>query len=144
MAIEPMTSELLAESLTDSAIWAGLNLKTKMFRYFTCEYDSLRARSRSIMMAPSEVNVDNENIVRARLYPVKPKLYRWKYAVGDRIRISIQHQPFRKGYLGDWSEEIFEIASRLPILPVTYELRDLLGESVKGRFYEPDIQSVKV
>jgi len=36
----------------------------------------------SIRTAPSEVNVDNENIVRARLYPVKPKTYRWKYAVG--------------------------------------------------------------
>jgi len=25
---------------------------------------------------------------------------------------------------------------------VTYELRDLLGESIKGRFYEPEIQRV--
>ena len=49
---------------------------------------------------------------------------------------------FRKGYLGDWSEEIFEISTRLPTVPVTYELRDLLRESIKGRFYEPDIHRV--
>ena len=37
---------------------------------------------------------------------------------------------------------MFEIASRLPTVPVTYELRDLLGENIKGHFYEPEIQRV--
>ena len=88
------------------------------------------------------MNADNEDVVTARLYPLKPKTYRWKYAVGDRVRIGMQRQPFRKEYLGEWSEEIFEISTRLPTVPVTYELRDLLGESIKGRFYEPEIQRV--
>jgi len=39
-------------------------------------------------------------------------------------------------------KKIFEISTRLPTVPVTYELRDFLGESIKGRFYEPEIQSV--
>jgi len=51
----------------------------------------------------------------------------------------MKRQPFRKGYLGDWSQEIFEIVSRLPTTPVTYELRDLSGELIKSRFYEPEI-----
>jgi len=97
---------------------------------------------RSIGMAPAEVGPHNEDEVRARLYPAKPKSYRWKFDVNDRVRIAVQRQPFRKGYLGDWSEEIFEIASRLPTTPVTYELRDLAGELIKGRFYEPEIQKV--
>jgi len=130
-------------------------LKTKMFRYFTHVntrgyLDVLGAllhsynntHHRSIGMGPSEVNTDNEDAVRARLYPMKPKTYRWKYAVGDRVRIGMQRQPFRKRYLGDWSEETFEISTRLPTVPVTYELRDLLGESIKKRFYEPEIQRV--
>ena len=54
----------------------------------------------------------------------------------------MQRRPFRKGYLGDWSREIFEIASRLPTTPVTYELKDLSGELIKGRFYEPEVQKV--
>ena len=87
-------------------------------------------------MAPAEVSVDNEQQVRERLYPLKPKSYKWKYKVGDRVRIVMQRQPFRKGYLGDRSEEIFEIASRLPTTPVTYELKDLAGEPIKGKFYE--------
>jgi len=97
---------------------------------------------RSIGMSPSEVDRDNEDQVRAQLYPKKPKSYKWKYDVGDRVRITIQRRPFRKSYLGDWSEEIFEISSRLPTSPVTYELRDLGGEHIKGKFYEPEIQKV--
>ena len=93
-------------------------------------------------MAPSEVNEDNEDVVRARLYPSKPKRFKWKYDVGDRVRIAMQRQPFRKGHLGQWSQEIFEIVTRLPTTPVTYELRDLAGEAIKGRFCEPDIQKV--
>jgi len=130
-------------------------LKEKMFRYFT--YKNTRryldvlndllhsynnTHHRSIGMAPHEVNADNANVVRARLYPLKPKSFKWKYAVGDRVRIAMQRQPFRKGYLGQWSEEVFDIATRLPTTPVTYELRDLAGESIKGRFYEPELQKV--
>jgi len=99
-------------------------------------------RHRSIGMAPLQVNRDNESIVRARLYPLKAKSLKWKYAIGDRVRIAMQRQPFRKGYLGQWSEEIFEIVTRLPTTPVTYELADLAGEAIKGRFYEPEIQKV--
>jgi len=130
-------------------------LKEKMFRYFTYKntrryLDALddlvhsynNTHHRSIGMAPFEVNKDNENVVRARLYPLKLKSFKWKYAVDDRVRIAMQRQPFRKGYLGQWSEEIFEIAARLPTSPVTYELRDLAGEPIKGRFYEPEIQKV--
>jgi len=126
-----------------------------MYRYFTHAntrrymdvlddllYSYNNTFHRSIGMAPVEVGPHNEDEVRTRLYPTKPKSYRWKYDVNDRVRIAIQRQPFRKGYLGDWSEVIFEIASRLPTTPVTYELRDLAGELIKGRFYEPEIQKV--
>jgi len=58
------------------------------------------------------------------------------------MRMAEQRRPFHKGYLGHWTEEIFEIAARLPTTPVTYELRDLSGDSIEGRFYEPEIQKV--
>jgi len=65
-----------------------------------------------------------------------------EYDLRDRVRISMHRQPFRKGYLGDWSEELFEITMRLPTVPVTYELKDLAGEPIKGKFYEMEIQKV--
>jgi len=88
------------------------------------------------------VNVDNEAVVRARFYLPKPKSYKWKYKVGDRVRISIHRRPFRKGYMGEWSEEIFEITTRLPTVPVTYKLKDLGDETIKRKFYEAEFQKV--
>ncbi len=130
-------------------------LKTKMYRYFTHANtrryvdvldDLLHSYNntyhRSIGMAPVEVGLHNEQKVRTRLYPLKPKSFKWRFRVGDRVRIAMQRQPFRKGYLGDWSQEIFEITSRLPTAPVTYELKDLTGEPIKGRFYEPELQKI--
>jgi len=130
-------------------------LKTKMYRYFTYAntwryvdvLDDLvhscnNTYHRSIGMAPAEVGPHNEDQVRARLYPAKPKSYKWRYDPGDRVRIVMKRQPFRKGYLGHWSQEIFEIASRLPTTPVTHELKDLSGELIKGKFYEPELQKV--
>ena len=39
-------------------------------------------------------------------------------------------------------EEIFTIASRYPSDPPTYILQDLLGEKIKGKFYEQEIQPI--
>ena len=126
-----------------------------MYRYFTykntiCYVDVLddmlqsynNTYHRSIGMTPAEVNIDNEHMVRKRLYPIKPKSHKWKYEVDDKVRIAMQKRPLRKGYLGDWSHEIFKIKSRLPTVPVTYELVDLASESIKGRFYNQELQKV--
>jgi hypothetical protein len=49
---------------------------------------------------------------------------------------------FRKGYLPNWSQEIFEICEKYPAYPVTYGLKDFAGEPIKGKFYEQEIQKV--
>ena len=84
-------------------------LKTKMYRYFTAKNtrrhvdvlpDLLHSYNqtyhRSIDMVPVEVDDTNEHMVRARLYPLKLKSYKWKYGVGDRVRIAMRSQPFKK------------------------------------------------
>jgi hypothetical protein len=62
--------------------------------------------------------------------------------VNDSVRISRDKHIFRKGYLPGWSEEIFQIESRNPTFPVTYKIKDATGESIKGAFYEPELQLV--
>jgi len=127
-------------------------LKTKTYRYFTAKNnrryvdvlpDLLHSYNhtyhRSIGMAPVEVDDTNEHLDRARLYPLKPKSYKCKYDVGD---ITMRSQPFKKGYLGRWSEKIFEIDAHLPTVPVTFRLKDLTNDVIKGKFYESEIQKV--
>ena len=78
-------------------------LKTKMYRYFTARNtrryvdvlpDLLHSYNhtyhRSIGMAPIEVDDTNEHLVRARLYPLKPKSYKWKYDVGESTTSAVQ------------------------------------------------------
>lgn len=131
-------------------------LKSKMWRYFT--YKNTRrfleilpdlvhsynnTYHRSIGMKPVEVNASNEDAIRFRLYPPKSKtVKRYKFSPGDKVRIVMQRRPFRKGYLGNWSEEIFVVAGCHPTQPATYSIKDLGGEAIKGKFYEPELQKV--
>jgi transposase InsO family protein len=97
---------------------------------------------RSIKMTPSEVDAHNESIVRRRLYPPRKLYLKWRYKAGQTVRIKQSKRVFKKGYEPSWTEEIFTIASLYPSDPPTYVLKDLLGEEIKGKFYEQEIQPV--
>ena len=97
---------------------------------------------RSINMAPSEVNAQNESLVRKRLYPQNKVPPKWRYNVGQTVRMKQTKRLFRKGYEPSWTEEIFTVASRYPSHPPTYILKDFLGEIIKGKFYEQEIQPI--
>jgi hypothetical protein len=96
---------------------------------------------RTIGTSPNQVNADNEREIAIRMYPPKPKL-EWKFNVGDKVRISKYKHVFEKGYLPNWSFEIFTVVERFPTYPVTYGLTDLSDEPIKGKFYEPELQLV--
>ena len=62
--------------------------------------------------------------------------------LGDRVRISKTRRQFKKGYLPNWSDELFTVAVRHPIDPPTYEIDDYDKERLKGEFYELELQRV--
>lgn len=66
-----------------------------------------------------------------------------KFKKGDKVRISKLKGLFEKGYTANWSTEIFEIEDVIHSNPITYKLRDLNGEEVKGNFYEQELQKTK-
>ena len=131
-------------------------LKTRMWRYFTKNQtlryvdvlqDFVRSYNdtyhRSIGMAPSAVNVTNQEMVWQRLYGHDgggtPK-----YRVGDRVRISKAKRHFAKGYMANWTEELFTIVDVHRSDPPVYRLVDWNGDSLDGTFYEPELQKVIV
>jgi len=87
-------------------------------------------------MPPDEVTVAIEAIVRSRLYLIKSVAKKPRYISCNTVRIAISRRPFAKGCTAKWSREPFKISSRLPTVPVTYALKDSLGEPLKGKFYE--------
>ena len=102
---------------------------------------------RSIKMQPRRVRKIHQPIIRQRLYGDRQQALRqkkrYKYNVGDLVRISKQRLTFSKGYLPNWSEEIFVIRERRMQRVPIYYLRDFNDELVTGAFYEPELQRVK-
>ena len=131
-------------------------LKTRMWRYFTKNQsvryldvlqDFVRSYNktyhRSIGMAPSEVNGTNQESVWQRLYGHEggdtPK-----FRIGDRVRISKAKRHFEKGYMANWTEELFTIVDAHRSDPPVYRLVDWHGDTLDGTFYEPELQKITV
>ena len=51
-----------------------------------------------------------------------------KLRVSDRVRVSKYKGKFEKGYVENWSEEMFTIHEVYPSDPPVYRLRDDIGE----------------
>ena len=129
-----------------------------MWKYFT-KYQTLRyldvvqhlvdsynaSYHRSIGVSPTEVNVVNQEKVWQRLYgneknsTIEPGL-----KVDDRVRISKAKRMFKKGYLPNWSDDIFTVKSVHRTDPPVYRLLDDQGSQIEGTFYEPELQKVVV
>ncbi|MES2873574.1 MAG: DDE-type integrase/transposase/recombinase, partial [Bacteroidota bacterium] len=117
-------------------------LKSKMWRYFTRmgNYrwihilpDLLTAYNnsvhRSIGMAPSNVtqNVQHELWEKQEAkgpQKVSGKEPKTRFQVGDQVRLSKAKQVFAKGYLPNWTEEIFTVSQVLNTVPAQYKVRD--------------------
>jgi hypothetical protein len=67
---------------------------------------------------------------------------KWKFQLGDNVRITVYKHVFVKGYIQNWTDEIYTIIQRYATAPVTYGIEDLRGEDIKGRFYEQELQKV--
>ena len=63
-----------------------------------------------------------------------------KFKVGDRVRISKYKNIFAKGYMPNWSEEIFVINKVKNTIPRTYVINDLNDEEITRTFYEKELQ----
>ena len=63
-----------------------------------------------------------------------------KFHVGDKVRITRKKGTFEKGFTSNWAEAVFTISSVKATKPPTYTIKDTLGESVQGTFYEQELQ----
>ena len=94
-------------------------------------------------MTPNQVDKDNQHKVWNTLYGKHEKDRKPTLKVGDVVRISKTRRTFKKGYLPNWSEELFTIATVKRTIPVTYLIREENGDLVKGGFYEQELQKTQ-
>ena len=62
------------------------------------------------------------------------------FKVGDRVRIYKFKNIFTKGYIPNWSKEIFIVDEINDTVPYTYNLKDLNDEEIIGSFYDKELQ----
>ena len=63
-----------------------------------------------------------------------------KFKIGDIVRISKYKNIFAKGYVPNWSEEVFVIKKVKNTVPWIYLVCDLKGEEIVGTFYKKELQ----
>ena len=67
-----------------------------------------------------------------------------KFKIGHIVRISKYKNIFAKGYVPNWSEEVFVIKKVKNTVPWTNVITDLKGEEIVGTFYEKELQKKRI
>ena len=63
-----------------------------------------------------------------------------KFKIGDRARILKKKKTFEKSFTPNWTEELFIVSGVRLTKAVTYNIKDLKGETIKGVFYQQELQ----
>jgi len=136
-------------------------LKNRLWRYFTVNMNEKwidvlqdvvfaynHSKHRSIGCKPADITIENAAELRDKLLndrgESKKKMNKKEkddIKVGDTVRISKVKSIFAKGYLANWTEELFTVESiNRKYSPITYKLKDYQGEVIEGSFYRHEIQ----
>lgn len=128
-------------------------LKERMYKYFT--HNNTRdwieilpslvenynnTYHTSIKMTPIEGSKpENEHRVYYNLYVKDKKVEKSKYEIGETVRISKYKGKFTKGYLPNFTTELFVISDVLKTNPITYKIKDENNEEIEGSFYNEEL-----
>jgi len=137
-------------------------LKARMFKQFTGRgsrtwttilpslIDDYNNNSvhRTIGMTPQQADADPSRVKLIQAVEKKRKKteknVKIKFNVGDKVRISVYKGIFCKGFLPNWSSEIFTIIKVNKTVPVTFILEDYTGSPIAGGFYAEEIRKTKL
>ena len=115
-------------------------LKNKVYKYMTSTSKNVYIDQSNDIV--SEYNSTYHRTIKVKPIDVKDNTYinideevndkNPKFKVGDHVKISKYKNIFAKGYIPNWSEEIFVIEN--------LKICDLNGEQIIGTFYEKELQ----
>ena len=136
-------------------------LKNKLYKHMTATgknvyYDVLddvvnkynNTKHRTIKMKPIDVGdtTKSSSLERnnKRVYVDEHNEKDSRFKVGDRVRISKFKNIFAKGYIPNWSKEIFIVDKMNDTVPYTYNIKDLNDEEIIGSFYDRELRKTKL
>lgn len=93
-------------------------------------------------MSPNQVTNHNQGTVLLNLYKKQPSETKKRaFSVGDVVIVSREKQLFEKGYAQNWGSKKFQVSSVQKTVPVTYNIKTLDGEGLKGGFYQSELST---
>ena len=121
----------------NNTIW--YNILPKLLKIYNNRYHS------TIKMKPIEVTKNNEKYIKENIYTYNKTSKNSRFKIDDLVRISFKRRNVFDKPSGNirWSEELFKIHSIYKSNVITYKIKDLNDEIIKGIFYERELQKTK-
>ena len=121
----------------NNTLW--YNILPKLIKIYNNRYHS------TIKMKPIQVNKNNEKYIKENIYTYNKTSKNPRFKIGDLVKISLKRRPIFDKASGNIkrSEELFKIHSINKLNVITYKIKDLNDEIIKGIFYEKELQKTK-
>ena len=121
----------------NNTVW--YNILPKLIKIYNNRYHS------TIKMKPIDVNKNNEKYIKENIYTYNKTSKNPKFKIRDLVRISLKRRDIFDKPSGNikWTEELFKIHSINKSNVITYKIKDLNDEIIKGIFYERELQKTK-
>ena len=96
-------------------------------------------------MKPKNVNKLNEKHIKNTVYNYDITNKKPKFKIDDLVRISLKRRAlFDKATCSiKWSEQLYKIYKINVSNVITYQLKDMNNEIIRGQFYEEELQLTK-
>ena len=123
-------------------------LKIKIYKYMTSVSKNVYIDKLNVIV--NKYNNTYDTTIKMKPIDVKDNTYintskeinykYLKFKVDDYVRISKYKNIFAKGYMPNWSKEVFVVDKIKNTVPWTYVINDFYCEKITGTFYENELQ----
>ena len=131
--------ELMMKKFVKSNNTVWYNILPELLKAYNNRYHH------TIKMKPIDINKSNEKHIKNTVYNYDITNKKPKYKINDLVRISLKRRQLFDKPTGNikWSEELFKIYKMNKSNVITYQLKDMNDEIIKGQFYEKELQLTK-
>ena len=131
--------ELMVKEFVKNNNTVWYNILPKLIKTYNNRYHH------TIKMKPINVNKTNEKHIKNTVYNYNMTNKIPKFKINDLVRISLKRRELFDKPSGNikWSEELFKIHSINKSNVITYKIKDMNDEIIKGVFYERELQKTR-
>ena len=131
--------ELMMKSFVKSNNTVWYNILPELIKTYNNRYHH------TIKMKPIDVNKSNEKHIKDTVYNYNITNKKPKYKIDDLVRIFLKGRQLFDEPPGNirWSKELSKMYKINKSNVITYQLKDMNDEIIKGQFYEKELQLTK-